>query len=339
LRDPELVTTDVSLLNPIPLAVGNLDEFVFALTDFTNSTEISKIYFNCSPDPNIRLYTHYYLTYDSGRGLTGYYTKYTYDSLHSFSYALLPADTIDSLTIHSLTGGELIKGDTIFVHIPFIVQSCNDTRGVFQFYTVCPLDSGVCNKYSDTTHVDWTVGNPIFITKADTIDNASFCYKMWKDSSEIKFICINNQGSWFGGIHPTPPGNGMSDSLRIYLATTAAAGHIDTSTIRINNVRISGTYITTYPYAGGLKVNEINLTHYPAGINGHPFGSNTIQDLFGNGYADEIAERDTFYVTARFIYDTVSCFPFDQCGNTTTYLPSIGLKYNNECYSLPGNDA
>jgi len=334
---PSLVVADSSKPSPIELGVGNVDEFVFAVTNLTAGTDISKIYFHCSPNPNVQLYSQYYLTYNSSRGLEGYYNKYTYNRLpHSYSYTLLPSNIIDSLTINSLLGGgELVRGDTIYVHIPYQVESCDGGSGSFQFWTVCPLDTNTCDSVSEATSVIINVGNPLLATSVDTLDLASFCSKIRKDSSEVKFRYVNNGGSWYSN----PPGNGRADSLRIYIGSTTAAGHIDTSTIRINNHRITGSYITTR-IDGFYTVNEINLVHYPANpTTGLAFGNNTIQDLDGYGYADAIAEKDTFYVTARFIYDTASCNQFTQCGNTTLYLPSTWAKYNNECFTLPRNDA
>ncbi len=129
--------------------------------------------------------------------------------------------------------------------------------------------------------------------------------------------------------------SGRADSIRIHLFCNTNAGHIDSNNIRINGVLINrALYIHTY-LSSSYTVNDIDLTHYPANpITGLAFGNNTIEDLDGNGYADAIAEGNTFYVTATFIYDTVSCFPFTSCSNQTMYIPAIGAKYNNECYTL-----
>jgi hypothetical protein len=334
---PELKAIDISWPHPsIDLTVGGVDEFIYALTNFSVGTKISKIYFNCTPNTNIVFYPDWYLT-STASVPSVYYNKYTYN-LPSTHYPLIVTNIIDSLTIDSLIGHYYLQiGDTVFLHVPFSVKSCDSGNGHFEFYTLCPSDStSPCNLIINPTHISIPLGNPILYATTDTIDNATYCSEIGKDSERVKFMYINNPSTYFA----TPPGNGRADSLRLFLGCNTLSGHIDNMSIKINDVPISTTYITTRT-DGIYTLTEIDLTHYPANpITGLAFGNNTIQDWDGNGYADAIAEGDGFNVTATFIYDTVSCFPFTQCpdGEATLSLPFIEAKYNNECFSIDTSD-
>ncbi len=208
---------------------------------------------------------------------------------------MYPTNLINSYTIDSLLTTHhpyLATGDTIYLHVPFKVTSCDTGVGHFEFYTLCNLDTSArCNKLIYPTHVsvEPSITSPQLTISVDTLDNATYCPRAGKDSMRVKFIFTNN-----GTYSSDSICSGRADSLRIHLFCNTNAGHINPSTIRINNVLIDRTLYISTSFNPPYTVNNIDLTGYPAGITGQPFGPNTIQDLDGNGNADAIAEGNTF---------------------------------------------
>jgi hypothetical protein len=179
------------------------------------------------------------------------------------------------------------------------------------------------------------MGNPSLAVYLDTTimdtSRGSFCQANHKHTSFLQYTYVNSGHQNLSG----PPGNARVDSLRIYLSNPINLAWIDTSTIKINGIHISNRYVTNYASAGDT-ITVIDLTRYPAGSNGHPFGYNTICDLNGLGFADGLAEDSSFVLTDTLIYDTL-CPPYQQIGSANApagfSIAAIWVEYNNMCFS------
>ena len=324
------------------LNVGNVGEYVYAIQNIGNvHSKIDSIIFQCTANPNIEFYPigHpvYYLTGKDSL-LTGYFTIYNYpytiSSPHNNSY---PLDTsglnrIKSSAFYGVIDTAYLQApDTVFIHIPFFVKNCNEGRGYNNFYL--DTTATLVDTNQEETYVNVNEGTPSVTVSFDTTliksNNATFCDAIHKYVSEIKFIYRNN------GIPDTiyPPGNARLDSMRIYVYCNTLAGIIDVNSIKINDTVVLSSCISTYT-SGGMNIYVIDLTKYPATHHGHPFGINTISDMSGGGHADALAEDSSFYITANFIYDTISCPPYAQLAGPTTFdIPGIWVNYSNMCFT------
>jgi len=96
-------------------------------------------------------------------------------------------------------------------------------------------------------------------------------------------------------------------------------------------------YITTYT-SSPYNVYVVDLTNYPAGANGHPFGYNTICDMNGSNFADGLGEDSTFNITGEYKFDSTSCPPYVQNASPAVpnnfVLPAIGTECTNMCYTI-----
>ncbi len=334
----KLQISDMSFPKPsIVLNTGSVDEFVYTIKNKTINSKIDSVFFRCTRNPNIIYFPvgpqpSFYITHSQDSVPNSYYTRYTYPyPPHDRLYNLdtVHNNIIDTNMIKTATGkGYLKPGDSIIVHIPYFVKNCSNGAGSNIFF----LDSSGRHQDSipENTYVNVDFGKPFLVAAADTFDNATYCSSVARHTMEVKFKYTNTPSYEEGA-----PGNARADSLRLYLYWNSGMGTIDTTSIKINGVAIGSSYYQSYTNLG-MNIIVIDLTKYPAGKSGSPFGANTIQDLDGSGFADALADNNSFYVSATFRYDSTSCPSFAQCGGIKTfYLPAMYAIYNNQCFSLP----
>ena len=341
-QEAKLKVTDISWPNPVNLNVGDVDEFVYSIKNIGSiGSRIDTIAFTCTRNSNIAYFEisgnpFYYFTYYHDSVLNNTVTEYFYNNYSTHPlYTLFPSfiNYIDTVKLKRATGkGYLLPGDSIILHIPYTVIACgNDVTGKNTFMRD---SSGI---YKDTViennSINVETGTPLLAATAEVIDSGSFCTALPKHWCDVDFHYINNGTGYY-------PGDAQADSLRIYMYCNTGTGTIDISSIKINGIAISSLYITSY-VSSPYNIYVIDLTNYPAGVNGHPFGPNTLCDMNGSGFADGLGEDSSFDITAKFLYDSTSCPPYVQLATSSVpnafYLPAIGAEYTNMCYTPPYN--
>jgi sugar lactone lactonase YvrE len=336
---PTLTVSDTSFPKPRNLNVGNIGEFVYMLENTAvNGSTITSINFRPEPSSNILyLDTMYYLTrVDSV--LSKYFNKYSYpyDTVahphhNQYHLSINSNNNIDSTMIRGLIGiPHLSSSVAIYLHIPFIVTKCGEDYGINKFYLGCGSTS-CADTIPEESAVNVNYGPPGLSAIIDTpFNNGSYCPIRRKDTTYVNFTYTDTAA--------TSPDTGYSraDSMKIYLYCNANVGKIDTLTIKLNDTNVWNSKYDTFYLNNGFNVYLIDLTKHPAGNSGQPFGKHSIRDWNGKGYADQLAEGQSFKLSAKFIYDTLTCPPFSLvpcCAHY--YLPAVATTYNNQCFTLP----
>ncbi len=320
----------------LSLNQGGVDEFIYQIKNIGDAgSEMKGIFFSISGDPDIQFYPTsgnvYYLTATQSVADT-FFTIYTYDRIPlTHVYTLLSSNTIDSNAIHSLTGNYyLAQNQYLYLHIPFQLFDCNNVPGVgVTNFSIDSVNVSVdpVPAYADVNYVS---GDPILTATINVFDSASYCAAIGKDTAEIGFKIQNTDPAHTYTNTPKP----FADSIRIYMYCEASVASLDISSFRINGIPISSSYCTHY-VAGAYNMYLIDMPKYPAGLDGDTLGHNTLCDISGGGWADQLQQDSSFEITATIIYQT-TCPPFASCGSTTSFfLPGIATTCNNECHTLP----
>ena len=330
--------------------VGDVKELVFKVQNVSgNGASISQIDVLCSPDPTITFLGNYYLS-TSGTGVSG--NAYTYAYPSPAPAAVSPTATIASNDIqlgasdfnYFFSATHFPALEILYVHIPYKVTHCVSTNpgGTYTVTTGCGLSS--CSTTTLTSSIDILSGSPYMsVTNYLPFNTATYCTTNGQPTSGTLGFVYKNNGATISG---APAGNARATDLKFFMYSSTDFGTLDMSTLKIT----SGTYTLPIPSSvilsstyGAFTTHTINLSLLPVltptttpGV-WSPLGPNSIADLDGDGFIDDIDETGTFTISAQFNYNTTACPNFSTCTYFGTPC-SIMSRCNNECFSLPPSD-
>jgi hypothetical protein len=350
---PALSITNTAINNALDKNKGDVDEIVFQIQNSSNNgASISQINVSYTSDPNTTFFGNYYISSSAAKQPGN--NMYTYVPATASAGIYIPTSgattfvmdqTIFSYFFSGATS--LADGNSLYLHIPYKVTGCitpNAIGGNYTFDWGCGSTS--CRSTSAQTFVNVVVGDPqLKVTSYDVSQNASFCSATSAASFPFGFTYTNT------GVTVTnaPAGNARATGLKFYLFSTTTMGSIDPMHLYYSDgvnppILIPQSIITPISSGNslGYTTYEINFgaLPVPGGMNGwDPFGPNSLADLNGDGWLDDLTEGGTLVITGNFIYNQ-STNPFDgSCSGFSNYFaPAISSKYQNQCQTIPATD-
>jgi hypothetical protein len=312
------------------LNIGDEQEIVYQLGN-PGTGLISSISVSCTPDASTDLLGYCIST---SPGTCGSYTN--------ISSGVITMNSADMQSVLGTPG--LGNGSSFYLHIKYKVSSCaNVGTGSYIFSWGC--GPGSCLPITMNTDINSIPGTPVMqVNTLSTLNNSSYC--PGGQPMQLGFI-YKNIGTPISGANPPPPGHTKMIDLKLYLQSIHNMGSIDPSSFRINGhpttLPVGSVISYTIGAAGGADVFEVNLCSLTVSLfsgNSAPFGPNTLSDIDGDGYIDDLngynLSPNDFTLTFDYAY-SITCLPEFA---TNAKYPGVftQTKYQNQCHSLPATD-
>ncbi|HXC06899.1 MAG TPA: hypothetical protein VNZ86_19205, partial [Bacteroidia bacterium] len=348
---PNLFVTNTAS-NVLDKNIGDVDEIVFQIANSSNNgANIPQININYTNDPNTTPLGNYYISNSPAKQPGN--NMYTYVPATASTGIYVPSTGGTSVVMdHTIFGyffsgaTTLADGNSLYLHIPYKVTGCTspNTGANYTFSWGC--GSAPCSSIPLVTTVNVEVGDPqMRVTSYQNNTNASYCSAASGSSYQFGFE-YTNMGTSISG---APAGNAMATGIKLYPFSTTTMGAVDPTSLYFSDgahtpIAIPQSIITPVTTGTGLGYTtyEINFGALtPAMMMNlwNPLGPNSLADLDGDGFIDDMAEGSTLLITGNFIYNQ-NTTPFDgACTGLSNYFaPAISSKYQNQCQSIPATD-
>ncbi len=328
-----LVTPSFNVMSMVPPSgllknIGDVDEIVYKIKNIsTNGATIYTIACDFQLNSNLSplVQNAYYL---STSATTGTGTNiYTYSMPSGVTPIPLPSNgtiTIGSAEWQSLIGHSYLGGnEEIYLHIPYKVSSASaisPSDGIFDFSLLC--GSTPCQQQSMHFSVSSTTAHPVLtganvVTSNHSINaNATFCAAAGDPDMIMDWDMYNLSAPVSGG----PLGYGRISSLDLFLMVDNNFGSIDDQNVSLSSSAgtlsippsLVETVTTSLPIFGGehtgtiykIKLTELAVTDVG---NWMPLGPNSLADLDGDGFIDDMVESGILGIHVPFTYNNTSC--------------------------------
>jgi len=331
---------------------GYIGDLCFELQNTSTAGTIPQEFVAFTPDPSTNIL---------GYAVTSYTTAPS-------SYGNVPTNNQGTIST------PLLPGSITYVHFQYKVINtnggCAKGGGTYTFsYGLNPpwatSASAQCQSTTINTSIQSDAGVPgVVETPNIPQTNSVFCSSSGSNTMPVSFVFTNN-GTPLTGADAPSAGNAKSTHLQLLIQASNDMGSIDPTTFAINGVPIPQTVTvgaTTYtivssqtpsnltvpPFNLPVNINStrfdgyfIDLTQLPASWGGGaPFGTNTLQDIDGDGYVDDLSEvigSNTFTLTATFMYaSNPPTAEFSECGaDKGESMPAVTAYYLDQCLNIP----
>lgn len=325
---PSVSVTSVGL--PIlNLNTGDIQYLVYLITNPSAAGTIPNLNVACTPDGSTTLLDYCIST--SSTSCTGPSNTIVAGNIN------ITGTDIQTLLGNSYQG--LAPGDSLYVRIRFKVMNCNPgPNGSYVFTWGCgPSPCETINTTTDINSLAPTTSN-LVVTTISTITNSSYC--PGGVPIQMGFVYTNN-GPTLTGSGAPPLGNAKIINMKLYIMSTNALGSINTSSFKINGNPTTmpfGSVVTLEGTFAASDVWKIDLTQLSTALfagNPAPFGPNSLRDIDGDGFIDDLREGgDNFTLTFDYSYATTCPAPFANCGADKHIGVSTQEKFQNQCSSL-----
>jgi hypothetical protein len=356
LTSPELITQNLDS-GPILKNIGDVDELVFKIRNNNgNGAFISTVLCDFQLNSNIStqfstttsINNTYYLSTSPAQG-TGA-NIYTYTLPSGVTPVALPSGgeiLIGSAEWLSLLGDTyLADHEEIYLHIPYKVVSCdNSSNGIFDFSIQC--GTSTCQNQVQHSVISSSSATPIvhegYVSTAAHAGNpnATFCAAAGGQNMQLDWQMQNVYAPPSGG----PTGYGRMTDLELFLLVDNTFGEIDPATFSISgtsgSVAVPASLVsvesTTFPTLDAAPtphlgtVYKIRLNQLAvAGNNWAPLGTNSLADLDGDGFIDDMIESGIVNIHVNYSYHSDSC-GLDKTAPHYYSLANLQWRYRNHC--------
>jgi hypothetical protein len=339
-----------TLLQPSPLLknIGDIGELVFDLKNSSgNGASIRDVEVHLQPEATIAFYqNNYYLS--TSNAVPSGSSIYSYVLPSGANVQSIPSNQILSIGQSDwndvLNQNTLSDGQNIYLHVPYRVVSCsNSNTGHYDFYTMC--NSSACDSYNVTSNIRVPDAIPaLSVSNYPFEDPGSFCAAASQQEMILGYHVVNSNPASVG----LPVGYGKATSIDLFLTVDNEFGGIDDATFTISNglasITIPGSLVTLVNSSFSLNsghsnsLYKIQLSQLPVNSgNWNPLGNNSLADLDGDEFLDDVIEGGSFDVKVKFTYQTESC-PFFTDQHADYNISTLEWNHFNQCGTfVPGS--
>jgi hypothetical protein len=340
------------------LNTGDIGDLCFQLTNSSSLGDIPRIFAAFTRDPATQL--------------LGYAVTNSPSIPGSYTFPFTSPITIDgSAGINNfpyvLGNNYLPPLNSVYIHFQYKVVNaatapfCPAPGGFYTFsYGLNAPPSTQCQSIPVDTYIQAEAGVPNMAETATVEPNSIFCSNVGSNTMPLNFVFTNN-GAPIGGYEP---GNAKATHLQIMVSASNDMGTVDVNSFAINGVLIPSFIITPNYIDPNLLLAPVNaalldLTRYnyyfidltklpDTWAGAAPFGPNTLSDIDGDGYVDDLSDiggSNTFTLTATFTYNSSPPAEFAVCGadkevaaggTTAWYLDQCLSRPNSSCSGAQG---
>lgn len=343
---PQLVVSNLSLPGGGNSSrnIGDVDEVVLAIQNSSGNQAVSQsILIDYQLNANIQsLQNTYYISGSSQQGVGN--NIYTYTIPNGVNVSSLPPGTIQlnssdfqSLLNHPYLG----DGEVVYIHIPYKVTDCGNTTGTFTvknncFSTSCQGSTVLheINVFSALSFIGTTINNQIHPGS-----NGSFCPLINEPNMSLDWK-ITNRVQNASGI---PLVNSRIKNIRLILCVDNSFGQIDQQSfilsyggvsipipMGIGLVEVLNTNYIIPSTQTSATVYRINLNQLPVNGQWDPLGTNSLCDLDGDGFLDDLAHGGFFELHVNYTYHTNAC-PLDNSQPQYYKVAMLEWNYSDGC--------